>query len=71
MNNTTEHLITRYKNFLFRIHGRPIKGILSKGIPCTMEDPTPNETHGDIVHPCIRYIPEGFEGHQWWMVYTP
>jgi len=71
MNNTTEHLITRYKNFLFRIHGRPIKGILSKGVPCNMEDPTPDKTHGDVVHPCVRYIPEGFEGHQWWMVYTP
>ena len=29
------------------------------------------ENHGDIVHPCVRYIPEGFEGHYWWMVYTP
>ena len=29
------------------------------------------ENHGDIVHPCVRYIAEGFEGHNWWMVYTP
>lgn len=71
MNNKIEHHITKYKNFLFQIHGRPIKGILSKGVPCTMEDPTPDKTYGDVVHPCVRYIPEGFEGHQWWMVYTP
>ena len=31
-----------------------------------------DEQYGDwLVHPCVRYIPEGFEGHQWWMVYTP
>lgn len=71
MNYKIEHLITKYKEFLFRIHGRPVKGILSIGVPCTVEDPTLDETHGDVVHPCIRYIPEGYEGHLWWMVYTP
>ena len=44
---------------------------MPKGIPCNVEDPTIDITHGDVVHPCIRYIEEGFEGHQWWMVYTP
>lgn len=24
-----------------------------------------------LVHPCVRYIPEGFAGHKWWMVVTP
>lgn len=24
-----------------------------------------------LVHPCVRYITEGFAGHKWWMVVTP
>ena len=44
---------------------------MSQGEHCTVEDPTVEVTHGDVVHPCIRFIEEGFEGHQWWMVYTP
>ena len=36
-----------------------------------MEDPTIDITHRDVVHPCVRYIEEGFEGHQWWLVFTP
>lgn len=71
MNNTLEHLITSYRNFLFILHRRPLKAILPIGNPCYAEDPTIDVTHGDILHPCIRFIPEGFEGHQWWMVYTP
>ena len=28
--------------------------------------------YGDfLVHPCVRYIPEGLGGHKWWMVVTP
>lgn len=28
--------------------------------------------YGDwLIHPCVRYIPEGFAGHKWWMVCTP
>lgn len=31
-----------------------------------------NPQYGDwIIHPCVRYIPEGFAGHRWWMVVTP
>lgn len=71
MNNKFEHFITKYRNFLFLIHRRPLKGILPIGVSCHVEDPTTEVTHGDILHPCIRFIPEGFEGHQWWMVYTP
>ena len=47
------------------------KGVMPEGAPCKVEDPETATTHGDIVHPCVRYIKEGFEGHQWWMVYTP
>jgi hypothetical protein len=28
--------------------------------------------YGDwLVHPCVRYIPEGINGHKWWMAVTP
>ena len=28
--------------------------------------------YGDfLIHPCIRYIPNGFAGHSWWMAVTP
>ena len=28
--------------------------------------------YGDwLIHPCVRYIPEGLGGHKWWMVVTP
>ena len=28
--------------------------------------------YGDfLIHPCVRYIEEGFAGHRWWMVVTP
>jgi hypothetical protein len=31
-----------------------------------------NPEYGDwFVHPCVRFIPEGFAGHKWWMVVTP
>lgn len=31
-----------------------------------------NPHYGDwFVHPCVRYIPDGFAGHRWWMVVTP
>ena len=60
-----------YRRFLFTCHGYPSKGTMPQGFPCNVEDPTIEITHGDVVHPCIRYIEEGFEGHKWWMVYTP
>lgn len=63
--------ITRYRRILYFLHGLPRKGVLSKGVPVYVEDPTFDVTHGDVVHPCVRYIAEGFEGHKWWMVYTP
>ena len=64
-------LITRYRRFLYFLHRLPRKGVLSNGIPVSVEDPSLDVTHGDVVHPCVRYIAEGFEGHKWWMVYTP
>ena len=64
-------LLRGYRKLLYILHGRPLNGLLDKGMLCSVEDPTFDLTHGDVVHPCIRYIEEGFEGHKWWMVYTP
>ena len=59
------------RSFLCRVLGKPTVGIMPKGQFCVVDDPTMDITHGDVVHPCIRFIEERFEGHQWWMVYTP
>jgi hypothetical protein len=64
-------LIERYRILLYFFHHQPSIGLMPKGVPCQVEDPEADITHGDVVHPCVRYIEEGFEGHQWWMVYTP
>ena len=64
-------LLERYRRFLYFCHHRPSVGLMSKGVSCQVEDPEADITHGDVVHPCVRFIEEGFEGHQWWMVYTP
>lgn len=60
-----------YRNLQYRLCGRQKYGIMSPGTLCS-HDPFEDEiNHGDVVHPCARYIPEGYEGHCWWMVYTP
>lgn len=61
----------RYRLFCYKLYGRKTDGFLPMGTECCvlgMEDTLHN---GDIVHPCVRYIPEEFRGHKWWMVYTP
>lgn len=60
-----------FRKQLYFLYGRPIEGVLKQGVLCRVEDPTSDITHGDVIHPCVRYIEEGFEGHHWWMVYTP
>ena len=60
-----------YRRFVLLCHGYSSKGIMPRGVLCSIEDPTETITHGDVVHPCVKYIEDGFEGHKWWMVYTP
>ncbi len=64
-------LLNGYRRLQYTITGRSRYGVLSPGIDVTIDAFRYEENHGDIVHPCVRYIPEGFEGHYWWMVYTP
>jgi hypothetical protein len=60
-----------YRHLLYHLCGRSESGVLTSWVPCQVEDPKVEQTFGDIVHPCVRFIEEGFEGHQWWMAYTP
>lgn len=60
-----------YRRLLYFLHGMTTMGVMHSGKQCEIEDPTFKITHGDVVHPCVRYFDEPFEGHHWWMVYTP
>jgi hypothetical protein len=60
-----------YRRLQYAITGRSRYGVMNPGSEVKIEPFRYEENHGDIVHPCVRFIPEGFEGHHWWMVYTP
>lgn len=64
-------LINTYRKVQYVFCGRKVYGIMQPGIPCHIEPFKADINHGDVVHPCVRYIPEGYEGHCWWLVYTP
>lgn len=64
-------ILNIYRRFQYSICGRSTYGIMQPGNPCHVEPFQPEINHGDIVHPCVRYIPDGYEGHCWWLVYTP
>lgn len=68
---TIRSILNIYRHIQYKLHKRAIYGTMPSGVLCS-HDPFDEEVnHGDIVHPCVRYIPEGYEGHCWWMVYTP
>lgn len=60
-----------YRKVQYFVCGRCEYGIMPQGTLCSHEAFEEEINHGDVVHPCVRYIPEGYEGHCWWMVYTP
>lgn len=64
-------LITAYRYLQYFLCGRKHYGVMQPGVEVEVEPFRFEENHGDIVHPCVRFISEGFEGHNWWMVYTP
>ncbi len=47
------------------------KDIMLLGEKINAPTPFPEIYNNDLIHPCVRYIPEGFAGHKWWMVATP
>lgn len=64
-------LLSYYRKLQYAVCGREQFGVMPPGVPVSIESFRYEENHGDVVHPCVRYIAEGFEGHYWWMVYTP
>lgn len=64
-------LINKYRRLQYALCGRSQYGVMKPGQPCHIEPFKVDENRGDVVHPCVRYIPEGYEGHCWWLVYTP
>jgi hypothetical protein len=47
------------------------KQLMPVGKRISIQTPEPDKYHNDCLHPCIRHIPEGFCGYQWWMVQSP
>lgn len=45
--------------------------VMKLGRKLNAPTPLPEKYFDDLIHPCVRFIPEGFAGHQWWMVGTP
>ena len=69
--NMKRVLINIYRRVQYAFCGRSLTGVLSPGGQVTVAPFRIDENFGDIVHPCVRFFSEGYEGHKWWMVYTP
>ncbi len=41
------------------------------GVAVEINTPDPDKYRNDCLHPCVRFIPEGFMGHNWWMIQSP
>ena len=41
------------------------------GVKVSAPTPQPEKYFDDLIHPCVRFIPKGFAGHQWWMIASP
>ena len=64
-------LLSYYRKIQYLVYKRSEHGVMSPGTEVLLEPYKYEENHGDVVHPCVRFIPDGFEGYKWWMVYTP
>lgn len=64
-------ILAKYRKIQYAFCGRHHYGVMSIGVECKHDSFEPEINHGDVVHPCVRYIPDGYLGHKWWMVYTP
>lgn len=70
MANMLKRIYNRLRKEIFRV---PVA--MSPGKELNIDVTKLNEidaNYGDwLIHPCVRYIPEGFAGHKWWMAVTP
>jgi hypothetical protein len=47
------------------------KQTMPVGIPVEITTPDYERYRNDCLHPCVRFIPSGFVGYNWWMVQSP
>jgi len=47
------------------------KQTMPVGIPVVIITPDYEKYRNDCLHPCVRFIPSGFAGYNWWMVQSP
>ena len=45
--------------------------LMKSGQPIEITTPDFEKYKNDCLHPCIRFIPEGFAGYHWWMIQSP
>ena len=64
-------ILSAYRKLQYKLYRRLEYGTMPPGELCTHTPFEEEINHGDVVHPCVRYVPEGYLGHKWWMVYTP
>lgn len=69
--NILRNLLSIYRHAQYAICRRYRHGVMPPGKLCSVEAHEYDINHGDIVHPCVRYVPEGYLGHKWWLIYTP
>ncbi|UKI45462.1 MAG: hypothetical protein L6V92_07575 [Phocaeicola vulgatus] len=69
--STIRKILNVYRKIQYTFCGRFHLGVMPIGEVCSHEPFEQEINFGDVVHPCVRYIPEGFLGYKWWMVYTP
>ena len=67
----SRELLSLYRRFQYVVFGRQRYGVLGSGRHVNVAPFRYEINHGDVVHPCVRFISEGYLGHKWWMVYTP
>ncbi|MDO9153197.1 MAG: hypothetical protein Q7U47_05735 [Paludibacter sp.] len=47
------------------------KQTMPVGNPVEIKTPEQEKYKNDCLHPCVRYIPDGFADYNWWMVQSP
>lgn len=65
------NILSLFRKLQYKGFNRYEFGSLPAGELCSHTPFEEEINHGDVVHPCVRYISKGFLGHKWWMVYTP
>lgn len=61
----------RHKLYTYKRYMDMSKNVMTLGVPVLDWTPEPLKYMNDNIHPCVRYIPKGFAGHEWWMITTP